>query len=81
MDSRCFGTGPDVVILSDDFAGKERKSSFRVISSHPSDEDLSLGTPALRQQAQFFSSLDGLGAACGPELVEGAGTVCLDGVF
>jgi hypothetical protein len=67
MDSRCFGTGPDVVILSDDFAGKERKSSFRVI--------------ALRQQAQFFSSLDGLGAARGPELVEGAGTVCLDGVF
>ncbi len=34
-----------------------------------------------RQQTQFFAALDGLGAAGGPELVEGAGTVCLDGVF
>ena len=33
------------------------------------------------QEAQFFAALDGLGAAGGSELVEGAGTVCLDGVF
>jgi hypothetical protein len=46
MKSRCGVTGPDVVILSDDFAGMERKSCFRVTRSHPSDEDLSLGTPA-----------------------------------
>jgi hypothetical protein len=45
----------------------ERKSCFRVTRS--------------RQQAQFFAALDGLGAAGGSELVEGAGTVCLDGVF
>ena len=45
----------------------ERKSCFRVTDS--------------RQQAQFFAALDGLGAAGGSELVEGAGTVCLDGVF
>ena len=67
MESRCGVTGPDVVILSDDFAGMERKSCFRVTRS--------------RQQAQFFAALDGLGAAGGSELVEGAGTVCLDGVF
>src|SRR5258708_712187 len=45
----------------------ERKSCFRVTRS--------------RQQAEFFAALDGLGAAGGSELVEGAGTMCLDGVF
>jgi hypothetical protein len=29
----------------------ERKSCFRVTRSHPSDEDLSPGTPASRQEA------------------------------
>ncbi len=43
------------------------KSCFRVTRS--------------RQEAQFFAALDGLGAAGGSELVEGAGTVCLHGVF
>lgn len=33
------------------------------------------------QEAQFFAALDGLGATGGSELVEGAGAVCLDGVF
>ena len=33
------------------------------------------------QEAQFFAALDGLGAAGGAELVEGAGAVGLDGVF
>ena len=41
MESRCGGTGPDVVILSGDFSGMERKSCFRVTRFHPSDEDLS----------------------------------------
>jgi hypothetical protein len=45
----------------------ERKSCFRV-------------TPS-RQEAKFFAALDGLGAAGGSELVKGAGTVCLDGIF
>src|SRR5258708_1571278 len=45
----------------------ERKSCFRVTRS--------------RQQAEFFAALDGLGAAGSSELVEGAGTMCLDGVF
>ena len=40
-----------------------------------------LSGDASRQQAQFFAALDGLGAAGGSELVEGAGTVGLDGVF
>jgi hypothetical protein len=62
---RC--NGQDVVILSDDFAGMERKSCFRVTRS--------------RQEASFFAAPDGLGAAGGSELVEGAGAVCLDGVF
>ena len=35
----------------------------------------------LWQQAQFLAALDGLGAAGGSKLVEGAGTVCLDGVL
>ena len=87
MDSRCFGTGPDVVILSDDFAGLEGKSCFRMTRSQPSDEDLrgthpvGRGTPGSRQQAEFFAALHGLGAAGGSELVEGAGTVSLDGVL
>jgi hypothetical protein len=51
----------------DDFRGMERKSCFRMTRS--------------RQEAEFFAALDGLGAAGGSELVEGAGTVCLDGVF
>ena len=55
---------PDVVTLSDDFAGIELKSCFRVTSSG--------------QKAQFFAALDGLGAAGGSQLVEGAGAVCLD---
>ena len=67
MESRYGGTGLDVVTFSDDFAGMERKSCFR-------------GTRS-RQQAQFLAALDGLGAAGGSELVEGAGTVCLDGIF
>ena len=67
MESRCGAARPDVVILSGDFKGMERKSCFRVTRS--------------RQQAQFFAAPDGLGAAGGSELVEGAGTVCLDGVF
>jgi hypothetical protein len=54
-------------MLSDDFLRYERKSCFRVTLS--------------RQQAEFFAAQDGLGAAGGSELVEGAGTVCLDGVF
>jgi hypothetical protein len=33
MVSLCGVTGPDVVILSDDFAGMERKSYFRVTRS------------------------------------------------
>ena len=60
-------TGPDVVILSDDFAGMERKSCFRVTRS--------------RQEAYSFAALDGVGAAGGSQLVEGPGTVGLDGVF
>jgi hypothetical protein len=42
---------------------------------------LSSDVDGLRQEAQFFAALDGLGAAGGSELIEGAGTVCLDGVF
>src|ERR1700728_428594 len=67
MESRCGVTGPDVVILSNDFSRMERKSYFRVTRS--------------RQEAHFFAALDGLGSAGGSELVEGAGTVRLDGVF
>ncbi len=40
IGSRCDGTGPDVVILSNDFAGTEWKSRFRVTrtkKSHPDD--------------------------------------------
>jgi hypothetical protein len=81
MKPQCSVTGSDVVMLSDDFMGIERKSCFRVTRSRPSDEDPSPGTLASRQQAEFFAALDGLGAARGPELVEGAGTMCLDGVF
>ena len=33
MESLCGGTGPDIVTLSDDFAGMERKSYFRVTRS------------------------------------------------
>jgi hypothetical protein len=54
-------------MLSGDFAGKERKSCLRAMR--------------LRQEAQFFAALDGLDAAGSSKLVEGAGTVCLDGVF
>jgi len=67
MESQYRVSGPDVVILSYDFAGMERKSCFRVTRS--------------RQETQFLAALDGLGAAGGSELVEGAGTVCLDSVF
>jgi hypothetical protein len=67
MELLCGTTGPDVVILSDDFAGMERKSCFRVTRSG--------------QEAQFFAALNGLGAAGGAELVEDAGTVRLDGVL
>ena len=67
MAALCGVTEPDVVILSNDFAGMERKSCFRVTRS--------------RQEAQFFAALDGLGTAGGSELVEGAGTVCLYGIF
>src|SRR5271168_4071915 len=67
MESRCGVSSPDVVILSHDFREIERKSCFRVRRS--------------RQEAQFFAAQDSLGAAGGSELVEGAGTVCLDGVF
>ena len=67
MMLRCGVTRPYVVILSDDFAGMERKLCFWVTW--------------LREQAQFFAAHDGLGAAGGPELVEGAGAVRLDGVF
>lgn len=35
----------------------------------------------LRKEAQFFAAPDGLGAAGGPKLVEGARAVCLDSVF
>ena len=35
MESRCGVTGPDVVILSDDFKGMERKSCFRMTRSLP----------------------------------------------
>jgi len=35
----------------------------------------------LREQAELFAALDGLGAAGGAEFVEGAGAVGLDGVF
>ena len=45
----------------------ERKSCFRATRS--------------RQQAQFLAALNSLGAAGGSELVKGAGTVRLDGVF
>jgi len=71
MQSRCRGAGPDVVILSDDFSGMKQKSCFRVTRSHPSS----------RQQAQFLSALHGLGAARGPQLIEGAGAVRLYCVF
>src|SRR5215467_6948113 len=67
MESRWGVTGSDVVILSDDFTVVERKSCFRVTR--------------LRQEAQFLAALDGLSASSGSELVEGSGTVCLDGVF
>ena len=45
----------------------DRKSSFRVTRS--------------RKKAQFFTALYGLGSADGSQLVKGAGTVGLDGVF
>ena len=41
--------GPDVVILSGDFTEMERKSCFRMMRSHLSDEDLSPGTPTSLQ--------------------------------
>ena len=56
MESLCDVTGPDVVILSDDFAGIDRKSYFRVTRS--------------RQETWFFAALDGLGVAGGSELAE-----------
>ena len=58
---------PDVVILSDDFAGLAPKSCFRM-------------TPS-RQEAEFFPALDGLGAAGGSDFIEDAGAVGLDCVF
>jgi hypothetical protein len=67
MESRCSVTRPDVVILSDDFAGMEWKSCFWVTRSG--------------QETEFFATLDGLSAAGGTKLVEGACTVCLDGVL
>ena len=67
---RC--NGADVVILSDDFAGIERKSCFRVTRQIPSRS---------RQQAQFFAALDRLGAAGRSQLVVRPGTMGLDGVF
>ena len=72
MESRYGVTGQDVVILFDDFAGIEVEImlSGDAIILHAS-----------RQEAQFFAALDGLGAAGGSELVEGAGTVGFDGVF
>ena len=54
MESRYGLAGPDVVILSDDIAGMERKSFFRMTRS--------------RQEAWFFAVLDGLGAAGASEL-------------
>ena len=48
MESLCGVTGSDVVSLSDDFAGMEPKSYFRVTRS--------------QQEAWFFAALDGLGA-------------------
>src|SRR5260370_39727995 len=88
--------GADVVILSNDFLrnGAEimlsgdalpPKRRRPVASPHGQRPvrggPVSPGTPGSRQEAQFFAALDGLGAVGGPELVEGAGTVCLDGVF
>src|SRR5271163_3577767 len=64
-------TGPDVVILLYDFAGTERNSYFRVTRSWS----------RLGKEAEFLAALNGLGAAGGSELVVGAGTVGLDGVF
>ena len=84
MKLRCDGIGPDVVILSSDSAGIEPKSCFQVTRSRPSDPISNAGNtwlPGSRQEAQFFAALDGLGATGGSKLVEGAGTVCLDGVF
>ena len=81
LESRFRDAGQDVVILSNDFWGVERKSCFRVTHSHPNDGYLSPGNSASWQQSQFFAALDGLGAADGSELIEGAGTVGLDGVF
>ncbi len=59
-------------MLFDDFAGygAEIMLSGDIVKLHGS-----------RQEAQFFAALDGLGAAGGSELVEGAGTVGLDGIF
>ena len=81
MESPCGVTRPDVVILFDDFAGMERKSCFRVTRFRLSDQTYVGRSLVSRQETQFFAALDGLGAAGGSELVEGAGTVSLDGVF
>src|ERR1700755_162655 len=67
MEPRWTGTGLAVLIRSGDFQGNTRKSCFRVMR--------------LRQQAQLFAALHSLDASGGSELVEGAGTVCLDSVF
>ena len=67
MKSQLGVSRPDVVILSDDFTELKQKSC--------------LWATRLSQEAEFFAALDGLGASDGSQLVEGAGTVCLDSIF
>jgi hypothetical protein len=61
MESRCGGSGPDVVILLDDFAGIERKSYFRVMRS--------------QKEAWFLARLDDPDAGGGPDLIRSHNTL------
>jgi hypothetical protein len=79
MESRCGGTRPDVVILFNDFGGNG--AEIVLLGDAVARRVSALDGQSSRQQAQFFATLDGLGAAGGSELVEGAGTVGLDGIF
>jgi hypothetical protein len=72
-------SGPDVVTLSNDFYWN--RAEIVLSSDAVARRGVRLDGQFSRQQSQFFAAPDGLGSACGSQLVEGAGTVGLDGVF
>jgi hypothetical protein len=79
MESQCMVSGRDVVTLSNDFCWN--RAEIVLSSDAVARRGVRLDGQSSRQQSQFFAAPDGLGAAGGSQLVEGAGTVGLDGVF